>query len=100
VELTQPSAEGSVHTAPSIVNVRHFPRLAAGRHEDPQVHELVRSRSRDRSVSEIWEGDAELELLAAPGEEHTLLAPVDVVRGYRFTFAYTVDDLETVKELA
>jgi hypothetical protein len=50
-------------------------------------------------VSEIWEGAAELELFDAPGEEHTMLAPVDVVRGYRFTFAYTVDDLETVREL-
>ena len=59
----------------------------------------MRSRSRDRSVSEIWEGAATLDLSAAPGEEHTLLAPVDVVRGYRFTFAYTVDDLETVREL-
>ena len=49
-------------------------------------------------MSEIWEGAAELELSPAPGEEHTLLAPVDVVRGYRFTFAYTVDDLETVRE--
>jgi hypothetical protein len=47
----------------------------------------------------VWEGDAELELFAAPGEEHTLLSPVEVARGYRFTFAYTVDDLETVKEL-
>lgn len=97
--LEAPSASGSLHTDPPIVNVRHFPRLAAGRHDDPQVHELVRSRSRDRAVSEIWEGDAELELFAAPGEEHALLAPVDVVRGYRFTFGYTVDDLETVKEL-
>ena len=79
--------------------MRHFPRLAAGRHDEPQVHELVRSRSRDRSVSEVWEGEAELELFDAPGEEHTLLAPVRVGRGYRFTFAYTVDDLETVKEL-
>jgi acetoacetate decarboxylase len=100
VRLERPSEQGSLHTAPSIVNVRHFPRLAAGRHEDPQVHELVRSRSRDRSVSQVWEGDAELELFAAPGEEHTLLKAVDIVRGYRFTFAYTVDDLETVKELA
>ena len=50
-------------------------------------------------MSEIWEGPAELELLPAPGEEPTLLAPLDVVRGYRFTFAYTVDDLETVMEL-
>ncbi|MEA2281979.1 MAG: hypothetical protein QOK21_2586 [Solirubrobacteraceae bacterium] len=99
VTLERPSQTGSLHTDPPIVNVRHFPRLAAGRHEDPQVHELVRSRSRDRSVSEVWEGDAELELFAAPGEEHTLLQPVSVGRGYRFTFAYTVDDLETVKEL-
>jgi acetoacetate decarboxylase len=99
VTLAAPSEGGSVHSGPPIVNVRHFPRLAAGRHDDPQVHELVRSRSRDRSVSEIWEGAAELELFDAPGEEHTMLAPVDVVRGYRFTFAYTVDDLETVREL-
>ena len=92
------SDDGPRHNAPPIVNVRHFPRLEAGRHDDPQVHELVRSISRDRSVSEVWEGAASLELFDAPGEEHTLLAPVRVGRGYRFTFAYTVDDLETVKE--
>ncbi|HLI60764.1 MAG TPA: acetoacetate decarboxylase family protein [Solirubrobacteraceae bacterium] len=97
--VSQRSASGSLHTAPPIVNVRYFPRLAAGRHDDPQVNELVRSRSRDRAVSEIWEGEAELRLFDAPGEEHTMLAPLDVVRGYRFTFGYTVDDLETVKEL-
>jgi acetoacetate decarboxylase len=99
VTLEQRSETGSLHTDPPIVNVRHFPRLAAGRHDDPQVHELVRSRSRDRSVSEIWEGAAELELFDAPGEEHTLLRPVSVGRGYRFTFGYTVDDLETIKEV-
>ena len=27
-----------------------------------------------------------------------MLAPVEIDRGYRFTFGYTVDDLETVKE--
>jgi acetoacetate decarboxylase len=99
VTLEAPSDSGSLHTAPPIVNVRHFPRLSAGHHDDPAVHELVRARSRDRAVSEIWEGAAELELFEAPGEEHTLLAPVSVERGYRFTFAYTVDDLETVREL-
>ncbi len=92
--LEQESASGSVHTDPPLVNVRYFPRLAAGQHDDPAVHELVRARSRDRSVSTVWEGPATLELSPAPGEEHTLLAPLDVVRGYRFTFAYTVDDLD------
>ena len=100
VTLERLSERGPQHNDPPLHNVRHFPRLAAGHHDDPQVHELVRSRSRDRALSEIWEGAAELELFAAPGEEHTLLAPVKVDRGYRFTFAYTVDDLETVKELA
>jgi acetoacetate decarboxylase len=99
LRIERSSQAGSLHTAPPIVNVRHFARLAAGHHDDPAVHELVRAKSRDRAVSEIWEGPAELELFEAPGEEHTLLAPVSVERGYRFTFAYTVDDLETVRAL-
>ena len=81
------------------MNRRHFPRLAAGRHDDPAVHELVRAKSRDRSISAIEEGPATLELFAAPGEEHAALAPTRVGKGFRFTFAYTVDDLETVAEV-
>lgn len=100
ITLETLSETGSLHTEPSIVNVRHFPRLAAGHHQDPAVHELVRARSRDRSVSDVWEGAAELELFSAPAEEHTLITPVRIGRGYRFTFSYTVDDLETVRELA
>ena len=98
ITLEHESESGSVHTDPPLVNVRYFPRLATGRHDEPQIHELVRARSRDRSVSAIWEGAAELVLSPAPGEEHTLLTPLSVARGYRFTFAYTVDDLETVEE--
>ena len=81
------------------MNRRHFPRLAAGRHGHPAVHELVRAASRDRAISPIGEGPATLALHAAPGEEHAALAPVRVGGGFRFTFAYTVDDLETVREL-
>ena len=98
ITLERKSETGSVHTDPPLVNVRHFARLQSGRHDQPAVHELVRARSRDRAVSDVWEGTAELELFAAPGEEHTLIQPVSVVRGYRFTFAYTVDDLATVRE--
>jgi acetoacetate decarboxylase len=99
VTLERPSAGGPFHNAPPIVNVRHFPRLATGRHDDPAVHELVRAVSRDRSISEVWEGTATLELFGARHEEVDALAPVRIGRGYRFTFAYTVDDLETVKDL-
>jgi acetoacetate decarboxylase len=97
--LTGESDSGPVHNDPPLVNVRYFPRLAAGQHESPAVHELVRAVSRDRSISPIWTGDATLDFHAAPGEEHDLLAPVRVGPGFRFTFAYTIDDLVTVKDL-
>lgn len=100
VTLTGPSDGGPEHNDAPLVNVRYFPRLAAGRHDEPAVHELVRAKSYERSISQVWEGDAELELLPAPGEEHTALAPVRVGKGYRFTFAYTIDDLESVRSYA
>ena len=99
VTLERQSVSGPLHNAPPIVNVRHFPRLAAGRHDDPAVHELVRSKSRDRTTSEVWEGEATLSFYGAPNEELDALKPVRIASGYRFTFAYTVDDLETVKDL-
>ncbi len=81
------------------MNVRHFPQLAAGKHATPAVHELVGARSTNRAISPIWEGSATLELSGAPNEEHAALAPVRMGKGFRFTFAYTVDDLETLRDL-
>ncbi len=99
VTLQKPSAEGPTHNDPPIVNVRHLPRLGKGSHDEPAVHELVKSLGRDRSASEIWEGDATLTLYEAPNEEHAALAPVRVGKGFRFTLGYSVDDLETLVEL-
>jgi hypothetical protein len=99
VTLERVSEHGPTHNEPPLVNVRHFPRLAAGRHDEPAVHELVGARSRDRVASAIWEGTATLELLAAPNEEHVALAPQRMGAGFRFTFAYAVDDLEAIREL-
>ena len=92
------SESGPTHNDPPLVNVRHFPRLAAGRHHEPAVHELVAAKSRDRVASEIHEGAATLELYDAPGEEHIALAPVNMGKGFRFQFGYTVDDLETIHD--
>ena len=100
VTLDHPSERGPTHNDPRLVNVRHFPRLAAGHHASPAVHELVGGVSRDRAISAVWEGPATLELFDAPGEEHVALAPVRIGRGFRFSFAYTVDDLETLRDLA
>lgn len=100
VTLEGVSESGPRHNDPPLVNVRHFPRLAAGRHTEPHVHELVRAQSFDRTISTVWEGAATLDFFPAAGEEHHALAPVRVGRGFRFTFAYSIDDLITVKELS
>ena len=100
ITLEHVSESGPTHNDPPLVNMRHFPRLAAGRHDDPAVHELVGSRSHTRSASEVWEGSATLSFFPAPNEEHTALAPTRVGRGYRLAFAYTVDDLHTVLDLS
>jgi hypothetical protein len=99
VRLERLSDAGPTHNGPRLVNVRHFPRLAAEQHDAPAVHELVGARSRDRVISPIWEGAAALELGGAPNEEHTALQPIRMGKGFRFTFAYTVDDLETIRDL-
>jgi acetoacetate decarboxylase len=96
VTLRERSESGPTHNDPPIVNARHFPRLEGGRHEEPAVHELVRSVGYDRAASEIWEGDATLELFDAPDSEHAALAPARVGKGFRFTLGYSVNDLETL----
>lgn len=99
VTLERISDGGPTHNDPPLVNLRHFPQLAAGAHETPAVHELVGARSRDRVVSPIWEGSATLELPDAGPEELSALRPVRIGKGFRFTFAYTVDDLATERDL-
>ena len=91
--LEQESESGSVHTDPPLVNVRHFPRLAAGQHDDPRCTSWCAPAAGTAASRRSGRARRRSSSSAAPGEEHTLLDARDVVRGYRFTFAYTVDDL-------
>lgn len=81
------------------VNTRHFPELAAGRHDTPAIYELVQLKSRDVSFSAIWKGEAELRFFDHPYLELHDLRPVSVLAGYRFSFALTVDDLLLLRDL-
>jgi acetoacetate decarboxylase len=82
-----------------IVNVRHFPQLASAQQRRPAVHELVRSILGDVQRSEVWEGSCQLAFFDAPDQELSALNPVRVGRGYRYTTAFRVDDLEVLESL-
>ena len=81
------------------INVRYFPDLAAGHHDRPAVHELVQLKSRDVQFSSIWTGAASLTFHDHPTLEIGALKPTRVLAGYRFSFAFTVDDLIHLKDL-
>ena len=81
------------------VNTRYFPELAAGKHDQPAVHELVQLKSRDVQISPVWKGDASLKIFDHPYIELPDLRPTKVLAGYQFSFALTVDDLVPLKDL-
>ncbi|GAB2917538.1 acetoacetate decarboxylase family protein [Paraburkholderia jirisanensis] len=81
------------------VNVRYFPDLTQGNHQRPLVHDLVQLKSRDTQIGDIWKGEASLEIFETLTSELSALRPVSVGAGYRFSFAFTVDDVRVLKDL-
>ena len=82
-----------------IVGRRHFPRLSAGMHDKPAVDELVRCVSNHLLITNIWIGESELNFPEAYGEELEVLGPLRVGRGYRFSFSYSVTEIEILADL-
>jgi acetoacetate decarboxylase len=82
-----------------IVGRRYFPRLSAGLHDKPAVDELVRCISDRLLITNIWMGEGELSFPEAYGEELEVLGPLKVGRGYRFSFSYSVTDIEILADL-
>ena len=52
----------------------------------------------DRDATEIWEGSVELRLYDDTLEDLQAIAPREMLRGYRFSFGYTVDGVEVVAQ--
>ena len=69
----------------------HFPRLAAGKHDKPAVHELVDNVPHDVKIEQAWIGEGTLTLPVVHGEEQSDLAPVHCGKGIRASQAYIVN---------
>lgn len=87
VTLKEISKTGSNVTNPPMYNTRHFPAYDGLM---PDVFEMVRSGGKDREVTDIWEGAAELKIYEDTLEDLQALKPIEMGKGYRFSFAYTV----------
>jgi len=83
----------------TVVNMRYFPQLAGGGKAKAPVCELVRSIMSGAQQTEVWEGEAGLRFFPAPDNELDELQPVEVRRGYRYSMAMTIDDLEVLEVL-
>jgi acetoacetate decarboxylase len=99
VTLREPVKDLSALAQKPVVNLLHFPRLAADKQGQPVVHELVENIPHDVKIEQAWIGEGALKLPAADGEELSDLAPVRTGKGVRASLAYIVDDLKTLKDL-
>lgn len=88
VTLREVSKTGPTVNDPPMYNSRHFPAYDGLR---PDVFELVKASSYDRAATEIWEGDAELKFYQDTLEDLQAIAPLEVTKGFRFSFAYSVN---------
>jgi acetoacetate decarboxylase len=99
VTLNKPVTDLSSLKQRPVVNLLHFPRLAAGERDKPPVHELVENVPHDVKIEQAWMGEGSLSLPVCRGEEISDLAPVRCGKGIRASMAYIVDDLRTLRDL-
>jgi len=76
---------------------RYFPQLAADRQNRPPVDELTMSLTDNLAIVDVWSGAAELRIPEVQGEDMHLIAPLRVGRGFRLGMAYSVTDLQILK---
>jgi enduracididine biosynthesis enzyme MppR len=86
VVLEEPDVVPALMTAP-LVHTRIFPSWAP---EGDHVDELVTGGSTAQSVTQVWSGRGSVEFFASPFDELHLLRPLEVLRGYRFSFGETI----------
>lgn len=69
-------------------NIRHFPSIVRG--APPSVLELVKLDIEDVRHGDVWSGEGTLKFFSSEIEEHTLLAPKEIVGAYYFTSSSTI----------
>ena len=99
VTLKEPVTDRALLNQRPIVNLLHYPQLAADKRDEPAIHQLVENMPHDLKIEQAWTGAGSLTLPVCRGEELSDLAPGRCGKGIRASMAYIVDDLKTLKGL-
>jgi acetoacetate decarboxylase len=97
ITVQEETAQMPAPTFAGAALVRYFPELEKAKQGTPAVHELVRLKSRDVTISRVLKGPSVLTIFDHPYTELSDLKPVHITAGYRFTVACTIDNLELLK---
>ena len=71
----------ALHQRP-VVNLLHFPCLAAGKHDKPAIHELVENVPHDVKIEQAWIGDGTLTFPVSRTRSCPTLPLADAVRAF------------------
>lgn len=86
VTLTEPAELPDLMRRP-MIHTRQFPAWTP---DGGAVSELVTGGSSDQITANVWKGDAKLSFFESPTDDLASLAPVEILAGYRFSFAETL----------
>ena len=84
--LTEPAELPDLMRRP-MIHTRQFPAWTP---DGEAVSELVTGGSSDQITANVWKGDAKLSFFESPTDDLASLAPVEILAGYRFSFAETL----------
>jgi acetoacetate decarboxylase len=87
VTLERPNDPPALMLAP-LIHTRYFPAWDPA---EPATEELVAGGSSAQAVADAWSGSAELTFFDSPTDDLALLAPIEILGGYRFSFAETLN---------
>jgi acetoacetate decarboxylase len=99
VTLKEPLTDLSKLSQKPVVNLLHYPNLAADQQDKPAIQALVENVPHDVKIEQAWLGEGSITFPVCKNEEISDLAPVRCGNGVRASMAYIVDDLKTLKDL-
>ena len=76
----------------------HFPSVDVNDRSKPALHQLVQTVSSNTRFGEIWKGTGELEYLPSMFEEHTGLAPKEILGAYIIPVGFRIEGTRLIHD--